>query len=355
MLWKTNKQAIQNGIAPAEGPFNEAYVFLKNWLNGQQEFYLKTSGSTGIPKQIVLTRNQLTASALATGEALQLGAGSRVLVCLNTGYIAGMMMLVRAMVLDWELTIVPPAANPFITLPESEVFDFTAMVPLQLEAILTDPRTPQALDRVALLLLGGGPVSPSLQQKISRTPIRVYQSYGMTETVSHIALKRLNPALDPYYTILPGISIGTDSRGCIHITGEVTAGQLVQCNDLVRIIDDRHFEWIGRADNVINSGGVKIVLDQVDQKIALWLARQGLEWPFFTWYESDERLGQKLVLFLNLDGQKPSRNWILSQLKPLLSNYESPKEIYFTGVFQKTATDKIDKKKTAESFFKQTT
>jgi O-succinylbenzoic acid--CoA ligase len=335
---------------PGDPYLAKAHDFMRQWNEGRAEFTMPTSGSTGTPKAITVTRKQLISSALATGKALNLSEGTRALVCLNISYIAGLMMLVRGMELSWQLTVVEPAANPLLLIEESDRFDFTALVPMQLAQILENPLTNMRVNSLGKILLGGAPVDPGLQNQISLLQIPVFQSYGMTETVSHVALRRLNlPGEEPFYTFLPGIDFGTDARGCLFVSGNVTNGEIVQTNDLVEIGGDT-FKWIGRADNVINSGGVKILLDQIDTVVAQVLMLLNISNPSFAWWEPDEKLGQKLVLVIEGERGLFDERVIVDEIRKRVSAYETPKHIYFADQFVKTPTGKIDKHSSFQPF-----
>lgn len=351
MVWTTGKTHWQTQKRPRNSYFAQAYDFMGKWLGGTREFVLHTSGSTGMPKPITVTRAQLAASAAMTGKALSLGKGTRALVCLNVGYIAGLMMLVRGLELGWDLTITEPTSNPVLGLDLVD-FDFVAMVPMQLQAILENPATDKQVSNLGKILLGGAPVSLALADRIKGLNVPVFQSYGMTETVSHVALKALNgAAASDAYVFLPGIEYGTDARGCLFVSGAVTNGQLVQTNDLVEIDRDT-FQWLGRADNVINSGGVKIVLDQADQHIAQVFHDLGIPNAFYCWWEADEKLGQKLVLVIENEVAHFAQPELAAEIRKHVSAYENPKHIYFAKAFAKTATDKIDKRATFQQFLK---
>ncbi|WP_031528036.1 AMP-binding protein [Dyadobacter crusticola] len=331
---------------PQDVYLGKAHDFMRKWKSGESEFTLHTSGSTGTPKPIVLTRKQMVTSAMATGRALNLTRGTRALVCLNIGYIAGLMMLVRGMELDWQITVIEPASNPLLLTDEAAQFDFTALVPMQLASILEHPATRDKVSTLGKILLGGAPVNAGLQQQIATLQAPVYQSYGLTETVSHIALRRLNcPEEEIRYTFLPGVQFGADERGCLFVTGDVTNGEVVQTNDLVEI-ENNTFQWIGRADNVINSGGVKIVLDKVDAAVANVFARLNIPNIHFTWWEPDQKLGQKLVLVIEGELQSVHENSVMEEIRRQVSAYETPKHTYFVKQFIKTPTGKIDKRRT---------
>ncbi|HWV33269.1 MAG TPA: AMP-binding protein [Dyadobacter sp.] len=351
MIWTTGKTHWQTQKRPRNPYFAQAYDFMGKWLAGDREFVLHTSGSTGMPKPITVTRRQLEASAAMTGKALALGSGTRALVCLNVGYIAGLMMLVRGLELGWELTVTEPTSNPLNGLDTVD-FDFVAMVPMQLQAILENPATAEQVSKLGKILLGGAPVSLALADRIVGLNVPVFQSYGMTETVSHVALKTLNGAdASDSYVFLPGISFGTDERGCLFVSGAVTDGQKVQTNDLIEITGNA-FQWIGRVDNVINSGGVKIVLDQTDQRIARVFHDLGIPNAFFCWWEQDEKLGQKLVLVVEDTLHQAHAGKLPAEIRSRVSTYENPKHIYFAKAFAKTVTDKIDKRATFQQFLK---
>jgi o-succinylbenzoate---CoA ligase len=320
--------------------------FCQNWQSGQEEFIIKTSGSTGEPKPIILTRNQMIASAKLTGETFGLKAGDSALVCLNVEYIAGMMMLVRGMALGLNLTIIEPSGNPFQHF-ENPVFDFFAFVPLQLENLLENNEKVESLNQAKAIIVGGAAVNEALEQKIQQLSVPVYCTYGMTETVSHIAIRRLNGEnKSGNFHVLEGVKIGIDDRNCLNIISESSNNELVQTNDIVEIISEKVFKLIGRFDNIINSGGVKIQLEKVEKAIEKEIQIFNPK-RYFTYGIPDEKLGQKLVLVVETDISDVNLKEIfLSKIKLILPKYEIPKEIIFIKSFQETPTGKIDKKAT---------
>jgi O-succinylbenzoic acid--CoA ligase len=340
----------------------DALAFCRAWQQGQAEFTLHTSGSTGAPKPIRLTRAQMQASALLTGQTLGLRTGDEALVCLNIRYVAGIMMLVRGLELGLPMTIIEPSGNPLAKLNSVlHSFAFTAFVPLQLQTILETNDSVKRSAYLAILngmkaiLVGGAATSPALEQALQVITAPVYATYGMTETVSHIALRRLNgPNPTELFTALDGVTLGTDERGCLHITAAATNFERVQTNDVVELIDAEHsspihFRLLGRADRIINSGGVKLQPEPIEQLIQTTLAELGVH-PLprlFVVGLPDERLGQRLVLVVEQrDLISPLRSDLQESIRQQLGPYAVPKEIITVSKFVETPTGKIDQKAT---------
>ncbi len=325
----------------------QALAICHDWLSGATEFVVRTSGSTGDPKPITLRREQMVASAHATGAALGLRPGCRALVCLPTGYIAGRMMLVRGLVLDMAMTVVEPSNDPFASLPSGARFDFTAVVPMQLQTLLDGP--PHYLDRLnamQAILVGGSPVSAPLEERVRTLDAPVYHTYGMTETVTHVALRQLNGAeASTAFRPLPGVELGSDDRGCLRVSGPMTLYQWVQTNDLVELQIDGSFRWLGRWDTVINTGGVKVQVEQVELQLGEALRSLGLgERRFFVGPLPDERLGQ--VVAVILEGEPlgvATETAILSVLHDRLNRFALPRRFVYLPSLAETPTGKIDR------------
>ena len=337
-------------------------AFCREWLSGREAFVVQTSGSTGRPKPISLTRQQMMASAAQTGRALGLQAGDRALVCLSADYIAGRMMLVRGFTLGLQLTIIDPSGNPLQMFSPQSNFDFTAMVPLQLQNILTEtPDKVALLDRMKGILIGGAAVSLALQAQLQQVRGPIYHTYGMTETVSHIALRRLNgPQADQAFVPFPGVALGLDGRGCLTIRAAVTNQQTVVTNDLVQLQPDGSFVWLGRVDNVINSGGVKVQVERVERALEQFLLNRqrgradqadGAERRFFVGPLADPQWGQAVVAVI--EGRPFEREAALAEamraeLSGTLSRYELPKAVHFVAQFAETPTGKVDRQATLQ-------
>lgn len=344
MFYTLVPQHIFETPAPEDAYFRQAWEFCRLYASGQETFVLHTSGSTGTPKPIALTRVQMQASARVTQRALDLRTGQQALVCLNVGYIAGTMMLVRGMELGLTMHIVAPSSQPFASLPHDLAIDFVAVVPLQLQAML-DAGQASVLNTLGVIIVGGAPVSQQLLEGIQRLSVPIFSTYGMTETVSHVALRRLNgvEATDSY-RLLEGVEAATDERRCLRLRGAVTNHQWIQTNDVVEFLAPRKFIIVGRADNIINSGGVKIQLEKVERAIE---KTELIASRFFAWSEPDERLGQKLILVVESE-KKLDSELLQTRLIPELLTYELPKKVYFVKKFIETPTGKVDKRRTFE-------
>ena len=325
----------------------EIALFLKDWFSKKQSLEVNTSGSTGVPKTIAIKKEFFVNSALSTAEFLDLKNQTTALMCLPPKYIAGKMMLVRALVLGWHLDVVSSKLNPLENLDKT--YDFSAMVPLQLEHSLVK------INQIKKVIVGGGVVSSQLQEKLQGIQSIVYATYGMTETVSHIALKQLNhwtpivglASLASFYQLLPHVRIYKDTRNCLVIDAPKVAEEIIFTNDIVEVISDKHFEWLGRFDNVINSGGVKLHPERIEEKLSNIIDQR-----FFVAGIPDAQLGEKLLLIIECQSENRLKlqQFIAKKIQHLdrLSKYEKPKEILFVSTFVTTETKKIQRNKTLD-------
>lgn len=328
----------------------DTLLFIQSWLRGEKVFPITTSGSTGKPKTITITRDAMEHSARMTARALQLAASDRALACINTRYIGGKMMLVRALTLDMHLTIVSPSSHPLVNLRPGTPIDFIALVPLQLETLLGHADAVAMLNKAKAIIVGGAPVGEPLKQKLQVLKAPVYATYGMTETVSHIALKKLNGTdKDQYFKVFPEVIIGQDKRGCLTIRSIVTGGKKIITNDRVSMINDHEFEWLGRIDNVVNTGGIKVQLEELESKIEDILTGLGRNEPLMVAVKDNLRLGQKLILLLEGRGQKEDE--LTALLKKQLG-YQAPREIKWVPEFSRTRTGKINRHQTTRKYLK---
>ncbi|WP_435577918.1 AMP-binding protein [Gilvibacter sp.] len=303
--------------------------FLSEWGNSEDHIIATTSGSTGTPKPVKLSKAAMIHSAKTTGEALELGPKTEALLCLSSDYIAGKMMIVRALTLGWHLHVVAPSMEALTEYDSA--YDFVAMVPAQAMHSIT------ALEKVGTLLIGGGMVSNQLEQALQGVATKAYVSYGMTETVSHIALRRLNgAAASENYKTVSGVSLSLDARGCLVIEAPGISSVPVVTNDLVDLISETEFKWLGRIDNVINSGGIKIYPEQVESAL-----EEQLDVPFFVAAEPDPVLGQRVVLVVESPSPDGRASGVHKDLFDGLPKYSRPKKIYGVSKFRYTETGKI--------------
>jgi O-succinylbenzoic acid--CoA ligase len=295
-------------------------IFILDWFDPKPYLEINTSGSTGTPKIIRVDKQAMVNSALATGDFFDLQPGQKVLHCLPTEYVAGKMMFVRAFILGLDMEFVAPSSHPLTGVKGS--FDFCGMVPLQARNSLKD------LHRIKKLIIGGAKVTKALEQELATIPSQIYETYGMTETITHIAAKRVGASA---FTVLPNVKITTDDRHCLVIDAHKISGEKIVTNDLVELISDTQFVWKGRFDNVINSGGIKLIPEQIEEKLASSISN-----CFFVYGKADELLGEKLVLYVEGESML-----IDESIFEVLDKYEKPKEIVFIPEFKRTATGKV--------------
>ncbi len=327
-------------------PFTEQICqTIRDWYRHRAFFTFRTSGSTGKPKPISIHRDQMIASAEATINYLDLSGGIS-LLCLEPAFIAGTMMIIRSILSNMNLVAVSPSSDPLVRVREDRSFSLGAMVPVQIRTILENKVSTEKLKRINNLLIGGADMDKRLIKTLTSFPNRIYQTFGMTETVSHIALKRINgPAPDDYFKVMPGTSINLDDRGCMIVTGKVTDNKPVVTNDLIELIDKDRFRWLGRYDHVINTGGIKIGIEQLEQKIDLLLERLDMEIPFFITSLPDDTLGQKICMVIESDKVPEGFPLLKDEMRAELSKYEIPKEFRKIPAFLRTPTDKINRNK----------
>jgi len=315
-------------------------AFLLDWLTEELTLTVRTSGSTGAPKSIVIKKEHMNNSALATGSYFGLQAGNTALHCLPTDFIAGKMMLVRAMVLGLRLTCVAPTSIPIKT--NQNHYDFAAMVPMQLRNTL------DCLDCITALIVGGAPLSNELIKQVAQKRTKIYETYGMTETVTHIAIKQVNHITEQNFDVLdvfnvvPDVTISQDDRGCLVIDAPKVTDSLIVTNDIVDLVSNMKFKWLGRYDNVINSGGIKLIPEQIEAILSGLVSQR-----FFLAGLADEALGQKLVLVVEGTIEVEELRELLRTAKGL-SKYQIPKNIFVLPQFSETETGKIHRLKTID-------
>lgn len=294
--------------------------FLLDWFDDKPYIDMYTSGTTGSPKSIRIEKSAMVQSALATGEFFDLQPGNRVLHCLPANYVAGKMMFVRSFILGLDMDFVPPSSHPLEH--NDQKYDFSAMVPLQAKNSL------DKLTSIKKIIIGGVKIHKSLEQELVKLPIKIYETYGMTETITHIAAKKVGAEA---FSTLPNVIVSVNENQCLEIIAKNIGIEKIVTNDIVKLISDSQFIWLGRFDNVINSGGIKIMPELVEGKLSTLIPRR-----YFVNGVPDETLGEKVVLYV--EGEPIAIN---HSIFDVLDKYEKPKEIVFVPKFKETATGKI--------------
>ena len=307
-----------------EGEPFEQHVgnFLMDWFDEKSYIEMKTSGTTGKPKVVKIEKQAMLESALATGDFFGLVTGNTVLHCLPTNYVAGKMMFVRSLILGLEMKFVDPNSHPLENIEEE--FDFCAMVPLQAKNSIEKLKQ----KKIKKLIIGGVKIHKALEQELAKLPIEIYETYGMTETITHIAAKRIG---EEAFTILPNVEISVDDRHCLVIKAKNINKNKIVTNDIVNLISDTQFVWEGRIDNVINSGGIKLMPELLENKLSTLIPRR-----YFIYGQPDETLGEKAVLYV-----EGAPFTIDESIFSVLDKFEKPKEIVFVPNFKVTPTGKI--------------
>ncbi|MBR9998160.1 MAG: AMP-binding protein [Cyclobacteriaceae bacterium] len=316
---------------------------IREWGLGRKKFEFKTSGSTGTPKIISIGKEKMLTSARSTLEYLQIKDG-KCLLCLDPEFIAGTMMIIRALVGGMDLIALQPASNPMGDLPADIDIELSAFVPLQLHEILKDPGSEEKFKKISNVLIGGADLSGDLISQLSGFPNRIYHTFGMTETVTDFALKKISGGKpDEYYHAVPGIELSTDDRGCLVIIGNITGNIHFITNDRVELIDQKRFRWLGRVDHIINSGGIKIQVEVIEKKVEGLLRERRIKFPFFITGIPDQKFGEKTTIVFESGGETVDKKNISEILNQRLPAFEMPREWRSISLFIRTSTGKIDR------------
>jgi len=314
----------------------DIFAFAAEWMNEKNEqFLVQTSGSTSQAKTISLNRKDMIASAYATASYLSLQPNKAALLCLPAKYIAGKMMIVRALITGMDLYY----KNPGINISENinRDFQFAAMIPLQIQYAI-DKGLYDKLNKISTIIIGGAPLHLHQINKLQKIESEVYATYGMTETITHIAMQKINGrAKEDCFSCLEGVYVEKNQEDCLIIHSD-KLGQFTT-NDIGEIISSKKFRILGRKDFIINSGGLKINPEQLEQSIAHLIPH-----PFVITYKNDDILGQKLVLLI--ESQHPSSNfqYLLQKIKEHIPSKFCPKMVYTSKQLIRTSNYKIDRK-----------
>jgi len=304
--------------------------FLAEWHNDSPFVRVKTSGSTGAPKPMMVEKRRMLNSARITCDFLGLREGDTALLCMSLDYIAGKMMVVRSIERNLKLLSVPPSGHPLATVNASSPLDFAAMVPMQVYNTLQVPEERARLMQVRHLIIGGGAIDEAMEAELRTFPHAVWSTYGMTETLSHIALRRLNgPAASEWYMPFPSVSISQTPDGCLVIDAPEVCPELLVTNDIVEIASSR-FRILGRKDNVICSGGIKIQIEEVERQL-----RPHLHAPYLLSKRQDGKFGEIAVLLT--EGSVEEARLICERVLP---KYHQPKAYLHVARIPLTETGK---------------
>lgn len=308
--------------------------FINEWKSESKTVKIQSSGSTGNPKIFDIKKSKMLNSAQMTCDFLELKEGNSALLCLPIEYISGKMMVVRSISRKLKLLITETSLNPLQHL--NKKVDFCAMTPLQVE---------NSLDKIHFiknLIIGGAAVSETLISKITQTfqlshsQTKIFETYGMSETLSHIGLKEIFPDAQDWFTVFDGVDIALDERGCLKISAPRLNSELLQTNDLVEIKDKKQFRFLGRLDNVINSGGAKIFPEELEKLVKKIIPNEAV----FIGID-DEKLGQKLILVIE-STESESIRYQLSHINYKKTFYK-PKEVIFVNQIPRTPNGKVNR------------
>ena len=334
MEFKINGKRVSTLAELREVATPEFANFVSDWFDDSQYMTAQTSGSTGVPKTIQLLKSDMRASAQMTNRFFNIDSNSTFLLSLSPNYIAGKMMIVRWLEAGAEMIEQKPSSNP-LSQPLQKQITLSAMVPSQVVNILNDSASLAQLSIIENMIIGGAPLDSVTEKQIAETSLNAYATYGMTETLSHVALRKVG-AEDSYFA-LPGVTFSQDERGCLKIDVPHLSIKEVTTNDMVDLIDSTHFIWRGRFDNVINSGGVKIFPEEIEKLIAPYLKER-----FYIIGVPDTVWGE--ICTLVIEGEEWSQEKqqsLLMQLKEALPKHKSPKHIKFLSKFSETYSGKV--------------
>ena len=308
--------------------------FFEEWNNGSEYVEVKTSGSTGEPKRMLVEKQRMLNSARITCDFLDLKAGDTALLCMSTDYIAGKMMVVRSIERGLKLITVEPSGHPLAHNYQLSKLDFAAMVPMQVYNSLQVPEERERLMQIRHLIIGGGAIDDALAAALKDFPHHVWSTYGMTETLSHIALRRLNgPDASDWYTPFPSVKVSLNADDCLVIDAPLVCAERLVTNDIVELSEGR-FRILGRKDNVICSGGIKIQIETVERQL-----RPHLQAPFLITKRPDTKFGEVVVLLT--EGTVEEARQVCAQVLP---KYHQPKAYLHVDKIPLTETGKPARK-----------
>ena len=321
--------------------------FIDEWNDESEYVEVKTSGSTGEPKRMMVEKRRMLNSARITCDFLGLKPGDTALLCMSTDYIAGKMMIVRSIERGLKLITVLPSGHPLdlwsLARQESRekhwYIDFAAMVPMQVYNSLQVTEEKERLMAIRHLIIGGGAIDDAMEAELRTFPNAVWSTYGMTETLSHIALRRISgPEASEWYMPFPTVKLSTTDEGCLVIDAPEVCADTLITNDIVELKPDGRFRVLGRKDNVICSGGIKIQIEEVERELKPY-ARV----PYIISKKKDEKFGEIVVLLT--EGDTDEMKAICEEHLP---KYHRPKLYQHIDKIPLTETGKPARKKILE-------
>ena len=318
-------------------------AFIDEWNNDSAYVEVKTSGSTGEPKRMLVEKRRMLNSARITCDFLGLKPGDTALLCMSTDYIAGKMMVVRSIERGLRLIEVEPCGHPLADNYQLSTIhyqlNFAAMVPMQVYNSLQVPEEKERLMAIRHLIIGGGAIDEEMEAELRSFPNAVWSTYGMTETLSHIALRRISgPEASEWYTPFPTVTLSTNDEGCLVIDAPEVCAQTLVTNDIVELKPDGRFRIRGRKDNVICSGGIKIQIEEVEQAL-----KKYVRVPYIISKRKDPKFGEIVVLLT--EGDTAQVQTICQQVLP---KYHQPKLYLKIDKIPLTETGKPARKEAEE-------
>lgn len=313
----------------------ELQSFLAEWQLPVPDIEVQTSGSTGTPKRFRVKKQYMLNSAARTCSVLGLERGDKALLCMPVRFIAGKMMVVRALYAGLDLVVREPSGHPLADLEEP--VRFAAMTPMQVYNSLQNENERRRLQEIEVLIIGGGAVSAELEAELAGFGNRIYATYGMTETLSHIALRRINGAeASLYFRPLDDVTLSLGDEQTLVIDAPGIADGTLRTNDVAELLPDGRFRILGRKDNIINSGGLKIQIEQTEALLEALIAT-----PFALTAVPDARFGEALVLLIEAAETVPLPD--ADRLAAALPPFRVPKQILRVQQLPRTGNGKLDR------------
>lgn len=297
-----------------------------------------TSGTTGKPKEISFSKKQILYSAKNTCDFFEIRADSKLLLCLPTDFVAGRMMMARAFVSGAKLIWKEPSLNPLTNIDE---VNFAAFTPAQVATIIADNETRNIFEKINTVIIGGGEISHALEKDLENLKNKIFATYGMTETLTHVAVRKIGESV--YRSVYKEAVFLVDENNCLEIELPVIASTKIITKDIVELVDSQSFVWKGRLDHVINTGGIKLYAEEMEKKlIQLGLLEEN---SFYIGSQKDNIFGQVPVIVMLKEKEPSDMATFLPTINGLLKKHEAVKHVVFFDKFEYTETGKLIRQK----------